>query len=59
MKSLKRWEAVFVVVVGLTAMLASAAALYVARHNMPVVAAAEGDDERPRFPLPAGPRKYQ
>jgi hypothetical protein len=56
---LRRRDELFLVVVGVVALLASGASLYVGRLSAtPMVAAADVDDG-PHTSLPAGPRKYQ
>jgi hypothetical protein len=58
-KGLRRGEGLFLVVVGLAALLASGVSLYVARLSAPPIVASADVDEGPHIPLPAGPRKYR
>ena len=59
MHALKRWESILLLIIGIAAMTASMGALYVARQDHSAVAVADDDEVGARFPLPAGPRKYQ
>lgn len=54
-------EAKLLAVIAVVAALASALSFYVANKSaaLPVTMTAEDEEDRPRIPLPAGPRKYQ
>lgn len=58
--SLRRRDSVALVVIGVLALAASAASFVAGQMSVspPQVAIADEDDA-PRVPLPAGPRKYQ
>ena len=54
---IRRSDTIFLVIVGLVALGASAAMFYLGKmQDQP--AAKSDDEDRPRIPLPAGPRKY-
>ena len=53
-----RSDTIFLIVIGLVALGASAGMFYLGKIQDQAVAAKTDDEDRPRFPLPAGPRKY-
>ena len=54
----RRSDSIFLVVVGLVALGASAGMFYLGKMQDEPVAAKSDDEDRPRIPLPAAPRKY-
>jgi hypothetical protein len=59
-RPLGRREGLLLATIGVLALLASAVSFYAGyRTTTPVVATTAIDDDGPRIPLPAGPRKYQ
>ena len=57
---IRRSDAIFLVVVGTLSLLASAMTFRIGRQqNAATIAAAAEDEDTPRTPLPAGPRKYR
>lgn len=56
---LGRRDTAFLIVIGIVFLLASAVAFYVGRPVPTEPTLATADKDVRRFPLPAGPRKYQ
>ena len=55
---IRRSDTIFLIVVGLVALGASAGMFCLGKMQDQPVAAKSDDEDRPRIPLPAGPRKY-
>jgi len=56
---IRRSDAIFLVVVGTLSLLASAMTFHIGRQQNAASIAAADDEDTPRTPLPAGPRKYR
>lgn len=58
--SLTRGEEMFLLTVAVVSAIACATSFYVGYHSNTVIASTQQeDDDAPRVPLAAGPRKYQ
>jgi hypothetical protein len=55
---LRRSDTIFLIVVAAVSFAASALSLYVG-HQQKTAIVATAEEDAPRVPLPAGPRKYQ
>ena len=56
---IRRSDTIFLVVVGILSLIASAVTFHIGRQQNAAIIAAGDDEDAPRTPLPAGPRKYR
>ena len=56
---IRRSDTIFLVVVGILSLIASAVTFHIGRQQNAAIIAAGDDEDAPRIPLPAGPRKYR
>jgi hypothetical protein len=55
----RRSDTIFLVVVGILSLIASAVTFHIGRQQNAAIISAADDEDAPRTPLPAGPRKYR